>query len=77
MEAIWDRSVLQRTHDPREQLALAERHLLEAEVRLTAHRQRIRHWRRTGQVTQEAAILLRLMGDGLVRGWPSRGRRRE
>jgi len=53
-------------HDPREKLALAERQVLEAEVRLATHRQRIRHWRRTDQVTQEAATLLRLMEDCLV-----------
>jgi hypothetical protein len=53
-------------HDPREKLALAERHVLEAEVRVAAHRRRLRYWRRTDRVTQEAATLLRLMEDSLV-----------
>jgi hypothetical protein len=53
-------------HDPRQKLALAERHVLEAEERLAAHRRRIRRWRRIDGVTQEAATLLRLMEDSLV-----------
>lgn len=53
-------------HDPREKLALAERHVLEGKARLTIHRERIRHWRGTDQLSQAAATLLRLMEDSLM-----------
>jgi hypothetical protein len=49
------------THDPREHLALANRHVVKADERVADQRQRIERLRRAGHDTGVAENLLRLL----------------
>ena len=48
-------------HDPREHFALANRHMLEADDRIAAQRQRIERQRQVGHDTKNSEELLRLL----------------
>jgi hypothetical protein len=48
-------------HDPREHFALANRHVVEADVRIAGQRHRIERLRRAGRDTGVSEDLLRLL----------------
>jgi hypothetical protein len=48
-------------HDPREHLALANRHVVEADERIAVQRERIERRRRAGRDTGASEDLLRLL----------------